>query len=192
MMGRLSTSFKEWYTKYGIKDAEKIVTMIPINMRPLSNIYSELNMDNCIVAIKFELPIRSDIQSAMTQNKSTLSTLTNLTYLMCAFYLGKMMPYFSENMNRGIMTDYCKGADLMFSNVPFSTEPWYFCNKEIKRFRVFVNVQQCIGTNIVAVTYKNNLRLTVTTKNQLKMDPAELLDIMVQQIEDDIAKSKQE
>lgn len=192
MLGMISTGLDKWYREHGVEGADKIMLLMPINNRPPPKSMAELDLDNNMTAIKFEQPIKPDIQAAMAENRRTLSHLLNPTYLACSKTMGKLLPYLSENACRGVFADFCKGVDFMFSNVPFSTEPWHFCNKEIRRFGVFVNVQGETCVNFVAVTYKGNLRLTVMAKNQLKMDPARLLDIVVQQIEDDIAAVKQE
>mmetsp|Transcript_18745 Transcript_18745/g.21546 ORF Transcript_18745/g.21546 Transcript_18745/m.21546 type:complete len:218 (+) Transcript_18745:554-1207(+) len=126
ILGALSISMHKWYTNNGVKDPKKILTLIPINNRPFPKNLDDLKLNNTTTAFKFELPINADIREILKTNKTTFSRFMNITYLSCIGNLGTAVPYLPEFLAHHLFLDYYRGVDLLFSNVPFSTEPWYF------------------------------------------------------------------
>ena len=78
---------------------------------------------------------------------------------------------------------------MLFSNVPFSAEPWHFCNKEILEFGVFANCQINWGINFVCITYKKMMRLYIMANSELKMDPQQLINNIIEEIKNEIKEN---
>jgi len=51
---------------------------------------------------------------------------------MCLKCFAYIIPFLPEIMGRGLVKKAFSSIDLVYSNIPFSSEPWYLCNKEVK------------------------------------------------------------
>lgn len=76
----------------------------------------------------------------------------------------------------------------MFSNVPFSAEPWYLCNREVSKFGVFAHTQHHWKLFFVTTTYREKLRVTINANENLKMDPQVLMDTVLDKLKQEIAQ----
>lgn len=182
VLGVISKSFDLWYKQNGVEGADRIVTMLPISIRELPKSIEELNLDNQTVGFKFPLPIRDKIETAIKEVKPYLRRFLHPLYVAAMTNFAGIAPYLPETIGRLVFQDYYSQADMLFSNVPFAEEPWYFCNKEVIRFGVFANAQHSITFNLVALTYRGQLRFTIMSKENLKMNPQQLLDNIMSNI----------
>lgn len=186
ILGMLSHSLSQWYEEHGITDPDKILTVIPVNMRTLPNNIDELQLDNNVTAVKFEMPIRKELEVGIKDGRAAIKKFLNMFYIFTVGFFCKALPYMPIFGSKFFLFYFYKGVDMLFSNVPFSKEPWNFCNKEVKELGVFANLQHEWKFNFVVITYKNMVRFTVMAKQQLKMDPQKLLNSMVRNIKNDI------
>lgn len=103
--------------------------------------------------------------------------------------MASLVPLLPEKVGRFLFNDFYNKVRVLFSNVPFSNEKWYFCNKEVIRFGAFANVQHGTSMNLVAFTYKNEMRFTISSKSDLKMDVQKLMDNVIDYIDADIKQN---
>ncbi|CAI2364091.1 unnamed protein product [Moneuplotes crassus] len=187
-MGVLSVSLDKWYKVHGVQGAEKVITFGSINTRPPPKKFEEIKIQNESVGIKFRLPIRNNLETAIeccrTNYHSFLSTFAILSYKSMGYLINLLPEYLAIKVIDGIVND----MQMVFSNIPFSSEPWYLCNREVSKLGAFSNVYYNLKVFFVAMTYKEELRLTCSANAQLKMDPQLLLDYALDFIEEDIRK----
>jgi len=126
MLGLLGVSYDKWFRKYGIEGAHKLCTIIPVNMRPLPNNFSELKLGNYITSIKFELPIGENIKSNIDSVKQKLVSLLDQDFLKAMTNFFKIIPRLPEALNKKLFYEFYDRVNLMFSNVPLTSEAWYF------------------------------------------------------------------
>ena len=185
--GLISTSLDKWYKANDIEGANSIKTMIPVNMKPLARGFDDLNMDNGLIWFKHALPIGSSMEETMEKSKIFLKKYLKPKYLLAHLQFGKLLQFIPSYFVRNhILEDFYKGMDLVFSNVPFSSEPLYYMNKKVLNVGAYSNLQYDIKMMIVAITYQNQLKFELTANTQLKMNPDKFLDILTSELENDI------
>mmetsp|Transcript_14153 Transcript_14153/g.12490 ORF Transcript_14153/g.12490 Transcript_14153/m.12490 type:complete len:200 (+) Transcript_14153:758-1357(+) len=188
MMGVLSYFLNKWYQHYGIKGAKNLQSFISVNMRGLPEKVEDVNLENDSVGIKFHFPIRGDFKQAIQDTKKSFSSLFTQIVVLSIKKFAVCLPFLPDFIGRMIVVDSLMGIDLVFSNVPFSAEPWYICNKEAKKIGVFSNVYYNWKIFFAACTYRDKLRLSLNANANLKMDPQLLLDYCHELLEEEIEK----
>ena len=136
-MGMLSIGISKWLEKHGNTEAYKILMLIPVNMRGLPSNIQELKLGNYVAAIKFELPLHNNIQSAIKSAKNAIRDYLNPIFLRVLSNFSKFLEWMPIIFGKVAFFDFYHNVHLIFSNVPFSEVPWYFWNKEITEFGVY-------------------------------------------------------
>ena len=160
--------------------------LIPINMRGLPSNIQELKLGNYVTAIKFELPLHKNIQSAIKSAKNAIRDYLNPILLRVLNNFSKFWEWMPIVLSKKAFFDFYHNVHLIFSNIPFSEVSWYLWNKEITEFGAYVNCQLECNLNIVCITYKKMMRLYVMANSELKMNPQELIDIIIDEITEEI------
>ena len=174
MMGVLSYSLNKWYKHYGIEGAKNLQSFISINMRGLPNSIEDISLENdsvgkleihtifspLIIGLRFDFPIRDNIETAIQdshKNFKNILTWYAVASLATAASFISLLPDFLANI---FVFKALSKIDLVYSNIPFSSEPWHICNRESKKIGTFSNVYFDWKLFFVATTYKDELRLT--------------------------------
>lgn len=182
----ISKSLNEWYKKHGIEDAKSVQTLIPVNMRDLPKNLDELKFENYTMGIKAQIGIHASVEQALQKTVPEVKSSLNVTALMWLQKITKVFEYLPEKISRIILSPFMENIIFAFTNVPFPKEPWYMFNKKILKVGVFANNQVDSWLVLVAVTYRDNLRFMLASKNKLKMDAKAFLDILMDNINQDI------
>ena len=176
MLAIISKSYDQWFKEHGVKDAEKIGIIIPVNLRDLPTSYDDLKIDNSIASAKFELPVSSDMGKVMETIKPTILRMTSPEILYASLNLLKCIPYFPEVMNLKMFDDFTEGCDVSFSNIPFSNVPWVIRGKKVTQMTFFNNLCLGISMALMGYTYDGKVRFSLQTKKHQKMDATKLME----------------
>ena len=187
VLATLSTSLNDWYKKNNINGASHINISLPVNFRSLPTSIKDLKLDNNSVIIKLQFPIWNDFKDCLSQVRPGIRKYLKPNLLAGLINLGKIFQFFPEVAFRYILNDFFGGIDMCFSNVPFSEEPFYFLNKQVLNFWAFSNLMIELNVFLVCITYRKMVKFSLITKENLKMDPQDLLDNIVNKIKEDIS-----
>ena len=188
-MGMISLGLTKWFEKYKNNEILKILMLIPVTMRGLPNSIEELKLGNYTNAIKFELPLHNNIQSGIKSAKNALRDYLNPVFLMAVNNFGKFLEVMPIFIGKYIFFDFYNKVHIVFTNVPFSDVPWHFCNKEVTELGVFANWQIDWNLNFGTITYKKKVKFYIMANSELKMNPQELIDIVVNEISNEIKQN---
>jgi diacylglycerol O-acyltransferase len=189
MLAIIGKSYDQWFKEHGVKGAEKIGMIIPVNLRDLPTSYDDLQIDNAIASAKFELPIKSDMGSIMETIKPTILRMTSPEILYASLNLLKCIPYFPEVVNYQMFEDFTQGCDVSFSNIPFSDVPWVISGKKVTQMTFFNNLCLGISMALMGYTYDGKVRFSLQTKKNQKMDAAKLMEYIVKNVDEEIKKA---
>ena len=139
------------------------------------------------LGITFEFPIVSTLEEAIKEAKAKFHIDFNLFTIFSILKNNLVIPYLPEVWSRHLLHACFDGINLLYSNVPFSSEPWHICNKVAHKIGVFAHTQHDWKFFFIVTTYKGEIRLTAIAHENLKMDPQLLLDychdMMLEEIE---------
>ncbi|CAI2367884.1 unnamed protein product [Moneuplotes crassus] len=186
LMGILSISLKKWYDKYGHTDAHKIKIVNSMDMRGLPKDIKDVNLYNESIGVQFELPIKKEFEPAMNEAKDNFHKDLGLLEIISLRKISDTFPFLPEVVLKFFMNEFYKGVDMMFTNLPMSSEPCYIANREIKKIGVFPKMHNAVNLFFVASTYKDRLYLNVSANANLKMDAQLLLDNACEYLAKDI------
>lgn len=185
----VSRSLKQWYAAHKVEGARRLVMMMPINpSKTLPKTIDDLKVDNEALATKIPILISDDAQEVINDFKPVQKRYLHPLYiraLMNFGFIGNKIPMF---IGKILFHNYWKRCSISLSNLSLSQVPWYFKNAQILNFQAYANNQGNNPFNMVAITYRNELRLLTMSQNKLKFNPKMLLDFMVANIEKDIEK----
>ena len=102
MLGMISKSFDKWFKAHKIEGANKILTTIPINMRPLPNDISEFQPGNQITAVKFELPIHDNLQIGISDAQKVMKNLKDEDFIKSMTNFFKIIPIMPQALSKYI------------------------------------------------------------------------------------------
>ncbi|CAI2367833.1 unnamed protein product [Moneuplotes crassus] len=186
IMGVLSVSLGRWYKLHGVEGAQRLQAFCSVNMRPPPTKFEEISIENDSVGVKFAIPIKTDIMEAINDCRTNFHQFFNPFALLSYKAMGYIVGLVPEWIGRKIIYDILSNVEMVYSNVPFSSNPWYLCNKEVTKIGAFASIYYNWKVFFAAMTYRDELRLTISANAQLKMDPQLLLDNILDFIEDDI------
>uniref|UniRef100_A0A7S3P184 Diacylglycerol O-acyltransferase n=1 Tax=Euplotes crassus TaxID=5936 RepID=A0A7S3P184_EUPCR len=179
VLGVVSKSLDKWYKEHGITGAKSISTFVSVNTRPLPKSMEEATLFNESVGMKFMLPMREDFDTAIKDAKTSFRKNLGMTAILSLNKFALTFPYLPEFVTRllgGLVFD---DVDLVFSNVPFSTDPWYVCSKKVNRIAAFSNVYYNWKVFFVVTTYRDELMITAMANDKLKMDTQKLIQAAI-------------
>ncbi|CAI2368130.1 unnamed protein product [Moneuplotes crassus] len=186
IMGVLGVNLDKWYKEHGIEGAERIKTINSINMRGLPESMKDVNLFNESIGSHFELPIIPDLDQAIKIARRNFKTDLDFFSLFCIKRFSDIFPYLPEVILRLFMATFYHGAGMIFSNVPFSSKPWYIANKTCNKIGVFGTPHQNVKFFFVVSTYREKLYLSAIANEGLKMNPQRLLDLVQEYLEKEI------
>lgn len=125
-LGILSKSLYEWYKVNGITGVDRIVTTMPTNIRELPKTVDEINLDNNIVGFKFFVPIREKLEEGIKETKNVTKKYLTLTYIGAIMNFMKIVKYLPQKAINFFVEDMSRNTDIVYSNIPFSQETFYF------------------------------------------------------------------
>lgn len=188
MFGVLSKSLAQWYKKHGIKDVETINGFMPISMKAPPDSIDSLVIDNKMLSVILPLKITDNIGEAMSSLKPIIKRFTTPMFLLSTQYMSYLLPILPEALVRAIMDDLIGNGTFILTNVPFSKNTWYICNKEVYRFAAFVNTIEKVKFVILIFSYKDTFRINLSAKSTLKHDVSDLLSLIEENIDEEINK----
>ncbi|CAI2367753.1 unnamed protein product [Moneuplotes crassus] len=188
LMGTLSVAFDKWYKAHGVNGAKQLLTFCSVNTRSPPKTFEDISIQNDSVGVKFLLPMKDNLPEAMDACRSNFYRFFNLPAILSYKSMGYVIGLVPEYLGRKIIEDFIQNIDLVFSNIPFSSEPWYLCNKEVTKVGAFASIYFNWKIFFAAMTYRDELRLTISANAQMKMNPQLLLDYVLDFIEEDIRK----
>ena len=110
--------------------------------------------------------------------------------MTCQSYFRNIFPYLPEIVIEKMFNNSTDSVYLLFTNVPFPSEPFYIWNRQVTDISLFGNYYGDLRTNFGALTYNGKLQFMNMTDKNMKMDPQQLLDLVVQEIQLQKAESK--
>ena len=171
-MGVLSISLDKWHKEYNKEGIDKIAAFVSINTRGLPKDINEITLQNESlgklillliinnIGIKFQLPIRDNLKQGIRDSKTYFHKFTGFFSILSIVKLIKIIGYLPEYLQRKIIEKNFTEFEFIYSNIPFSSEPFYICNKQITKLRVFSNTYYRWKCFFAATTYRNELSLT--------------------------------
>ena len=188
MFAILSKSLHKMYAAYKVNDVKRIIVMMPVNMKDLPNSIDELVLDNRVVACKIPLLITDDFKACINDFKPVMKKYLSPLYLYSIANFGWLGGYLPQFIGEFLYHDFYNETSIGFSNLPLTSESWYFCNKEIYTIGAFANVQCDVPFNFIVLTYKGKIRVFTMCRDKLKFDSKMFIDIVVENFESDIQK----
>jgi len=187
IMGIITISMNEWFKNYGHMKAEKILSCITVNLRGMPDSMQDLILDNKSGAVKFELPIKENLEDGIKAcRKSFRRFFTN--WIMVSFSkFCSAIQFFPQKLIMYILQNFYSSIDLMYSNVPFPSEGWHFCNKKAVSIKTFANIQHNWKYFFIVTTFRGKIALSSVANENLKMDPQKLIDIAIRNLKEEIA-----
>jgi hypothetical protein len=140
------------------------------------------------LGITFEFPIVSTLEEAIKEAKAKFHSDLNLFTIFSTLKNNLVIPYLPEVFLRHLLHTVTDDLSFLYSNVPFSSEPWHICNKVAHKIGVFGHTQLNWKFFLIVTTYKGEIRLTAIAHENLKMDPQLLLDYCQDMLLEEIEK----
>jgi NRPS condensation-like uncharacterized protein len=188
MLGVMSVSFDKWYKSSGVVDAKLLCIGVSVNTRGLPKSIDDFKLENDSIALKFPLPLISDFEKALKiTSKSFKKHFTQFKILSLKYFMKTYccLPVF---LQKKLIVEISSNIDLVYSNVPLSSEPWCILGKKVSKIGVFPHTQHKWKIFYVVTTYWNEMRISISANENLKLDPQKLLELGVATIKRDIAQ----
>lgn len=190
VMGVLGKSIHEWYAKNGVAKPGPLVMSCPVNMKPFPDSIEKVNLNNGTSAITIHLPVVGDLKEAIYTAKERFAKHFNLPTLMAALELQRFFSYVPPGIGRTIYNFCTKDIDLVMTNVKGTVEPLYLCNKKIHSITPFLGLFSNIGLIVVCNSYNEKVSFTISADRHIQMDPTQLRDFIVRNLDDKILELK--
>ena len=162
----------------------------PVSLRSLPNSLEEASLDNSLATLMYDLPLYDRFDQSLEHLQNNKNEFQNLNFLTCQYYYRKIFPYLPEIVIEKLFNNSTDSVYLLFTNVPFPSKPFYFWNREVTELELFGNYYGDLRTNIGAMTYNGKLWFMNMTDKNMKMDPQQILDLVVHEIKQQIAECK--
>jgi hypothetical protein len=153
MMGIMSVSLSKWFKKYGIEDAKELNTLVSVNTRGLPKTLEDFRLENDSVGIKFLFPIMSDFEKAIQETPKNFKKFFTPFSILCSKNFAYTIPFLPTFIQEKLVEDVYFGVDMVYSNVPLSSEPWCILGKKVSKTGVFAHQQHNWKLFYVATTY---------------------------------------
>ena len=190
MLGILSVWISKWCHANEVFNLSNLKIWFPVNMRPLPNNMNEINLNNWLTSLLQDLPLNTNINQSLDYLKRNKNEFNNFKFLTCLSYFQKILPLLPEIIVRKLFSDFFVGVYMMFSNIPFPSESFHICNREVTDVALFANYFYNWRINFVAMTYKGKLKFMIMADRNLKMDPQQLMNLVVDELKEQIAQCK--
>ena len=120
----LSIGIKKWLIKNGVKEPSKILTLMPINLRPLPTNIHELKFGNYIFGSRNEIYLKNDLPEAIKSAQGNFKSKITSLKLITSDIFYSMLKYFPDFISIGFYPIFNKDVHLLFSNIPGSESIW--------------------------------------------------------------------
>ena len=186
LLGMFSIGIKKWLSKNGVKDPSKILTLIPVNLRPLPTNIHELKIGNYVHGSRNEIYLEDNLNEAIkSAQKSFKSKITSRRLDSIDIFYSFLL-YLPDFIKNKFFPNIMNGVHLLFSNIQGSDSIWKIWGKEVLEFELHPNLTSSWNLNIMCTTYNKKMRLILLANSELKMDPKQLMDIVNEDIKNDI------
>lgn len=147
-----------------------------------------MDLDNYANAFIIPLPIRNTLDTAIKEIKPVIRKIMTPANIIGFLKFGSISRNFYPAMIKKMVEDYFKNPDIIISNVPGPREKYSINGKSCKGMACFATPMHNLSLFIVPYTFGGRLRFSMTSKDNLKMDPQEFFDLLNKNLNEDIQK----
>lgn len=159
-------------------------------MKPLATKAKDINLDNCTSGITFHFPLKSNLEEAIYTTKKRFNFYYNLPHLVYILYLLKIFMFIPNFLGSWIYHFFCQQLDMTMTNVSGFKEPIYLCDKQIHSVYGFLGNYCKCNLTLAINSYNQVVSFQIATDTNIQMDPADLIKLIEENLDKEIAKSK--
>ena len=131
MLAIISVCITKWCRANEIFNVKNVKMRYPVSMRSLPENLKEATLDNNLTTVMYNLPLWERIDQCLDYLKNNKNKFLNFNFLTCQSYFRSIFPYLPEIVIEKMFNNSTDSVYLLFTNVPFPSEPFYIWNRQV-------------------------------------------------------------
>ena len=179
-------SFYQYCKQEGIEDPKLLRCSIAVAHKILPTGYFNLSIKNYLVLINLQLYLTDSLKSGYEKIKPFLSYILSPDIQKQLVNFNFIAPYVPKSFLLNLMIGGSKESYFCNSNVAFSDRPYFICEKQVRKLRLFNN--NCLGEGLLGFifTYNNKVTFTACVVEKSDFDGEKYTDLVMANIQEEI------